>query len=67
MTRNAPWQDWALPFALRERARSAADRNFVSVIDGDPISYGELHDAAERVASFLASLGSASTSTASDA
>lgn len=57
MTAKANWQYWTLPFALRERARSAPDQIFVSMIDGDTISFGELHDAAERIASSLLSSG----------
>lgn len=54
---TAAWEDWLIPRVIQERARSCPDETFVSLIGGDALSYRELHEAGERVATFLAASG----------
>jgi crotonobetaine/carnitine-CoA ligase len=50
-------QRWVLPLVLEEQARTRPDQAFVSVVDGDSLTYGALHDQAAQVAGLLQQLG----------
>ena len=48
---------WVLPAVIEEQAECRGDQKFVSMVDGESISYRELRDCAAQVAGMLASLG----------
>ena len=54
---TADWNHWLIPQVIQERAQSCPDKKFVSIIGGDALTYRELHEAGQRVATFLAASG----------
>jgi crotonobetaine/carnitine-CoA ligase len=44
---------WVLPLVLEEQARTKPDQTFVSIVDGDSLTYGALHHQAAQVAGLL--------------
>jgi crotonobetaine/carnitine-CoA ligase len=48
---------WVLPAVLAEQARTNGDKMFVAMVDGDQLTFRELHDQAAKVAGMLAMRG----------